>query len=81
MEAGSDSVDIGSLMRSIFPVSGLPVAENILMPTELAKSNQWKSLFIVGPNQIQRSGLLLQVNYIFDLINVVSNFIVIITLS
>lgn len=54
-----------SLLKYILPIDIDFEFENRLMPTEFSKSLFWRSLYIVGPSQIQRLGLLFQVQKIF----------------
>ena len=53
-----------SLIQAMLPIDGdLQLLEEDLMATKFSQSKHWKSLYIVGPNQIQRKGLLFQVSY------------------
>ena len=57
-----EALENGTLMKAMLPIGDECKVDSSLLPTKFfsTSTNYWRSLVIVGQNQVQRNGLLFQ---------------------
>lgn len=58
--AGEDFCITNSLLKSMLPIGEQVDVKPLLMATDFFNTSTWRSLVMVGQNQVQRNGLLFQ---------------------